>query len=119
MDILNTNKPPKKFHYIQTYYKNKKNKTRIKQKINLRQKNYLAKKKKKKKNNNLLLWLLESLLFQALSSSLQKRRRREVLTNRGSKVARQRSSEVQGSETTNGGVIRYLNPTRWGNKVMK
>ncbi len=45
MDILHINKQKIKIHYKQTYDKNQKNKTRIKQNINLRQ-NYLTKKKK-------------------------------------------------------------------------
>jgi hypothetical protein len=65
--------------YKETYYKNKINKTRIKQKINLRQKNYLAienkqKKTKHKKRKKLNLLWLESLLLQTLISSLQNRR---------------------------------------------
>jgi hypothetical protein len=44
MDILHINKLKKKKHYIQTYYKNQRNKNKIKSKT----KNYLVKETTKK-----------------------------------------------------------------------
>lgn len=35
-------------------------------------------------------------------------------TNKGNEVAKQLGNEMRGNETTNGGLRRYLDPTRWG-----
>jgi hypothetical protein len=106
MDILHINKQKIKIHYKQTYDKNQKNKTRIKQNINLRQ-NYLTKKKKKKRKKKLSTKQKKKktyffggclkIHFSKFQAPPYKRKRREVPTN---KVAKQQMVRGRGSEGT-------------------